>query len=144
MKRKKCVASEMVRAGVLGLFNNMPKKQFILCIPYIYFLLIIKPKKQKPKGMKDRLEQSDLEIFMLDFLSDATPSGYLSPPRKEPGIFPLLANCVNHSRIMGVIFKLHIPKGDYVYLDAVFSVGLLCLSGTSLLSIHHNIKAILI
>lgn len=138
MKRKKCVASEMVRAGVLGLFNNMPKKQFILYIPYIYILLIIKPKKQKPKGMKD------LEIFMLDFLSDATPSGYLSPPRKEPGIFPLLANCVNHSRIMGVIFKLHIPKGDYVYLDAVFSVGLLCLSGTSLLSMHHNIKAILI
>lgn len=24
---------------------------------------------------------------------------------------------------MGVIFKLHIPGGDYVYLDAVFSVG---------------------
>lgn len=46
--------------------------------------------------MKDRLEQSDLEIFMIDLLSDPTPNGYLSPPRKEPGIFPLLANCVNH------------------------------------------------
>lgn len=46
--------------------------------------------------MKDRLELSDLEIFILDLLSDATPNGYLSPPGKEQGIFPLLSDCVNH------------------------------------------------
>lgn len=39
---------------------------------------------------------------------------------------------------MGVIFKLHIPEGDYVYLDAVFSVGVTSLPFWDFLIKHES------